>query len=205
MDSAAEVVQELAKTIVEGIHGDSYRVEGRVRADPGFNNASRNYLVKITNLDALRYAQEELYTTHDEVWDGFKAQCQTLLVGHEHWSLETFELYWEGGVLPQILRRIEQGYIALLVEAERLCIGGEWTDEAEILLTHHADRLGSIRRIGSPTKLQLLRRNYTYIRDSWRNKFTSAGLQQKQARSVRARLKDMANQILTLKSQRGNH
>ena len=53
MDSAAEVVQELAKAMVEGIHGDSYQVEGRVRADPGFNNASRNYLVKITNLDAL--------------------------------------------------------------------------------------------------------------------------------------------------------
>ena len=131
---------------------------------------------------------EELHTIHDKVWNGFKSTTQTLFVGHENWSQDTFEMWFEGGFLPQLLRKTWQGYQALLVEGERLCLGGVWTDEVETYFGHHSDRMGSIRRIGCPTRLQLPIRMYIYLRDARRNKFTCASLQQKQARAVRNKL-----------------
>jgi hypothetical protein len=50
-ENAMDMVQELASTMVEGLHGgDAFRNEGRVRADPNYHNGSRNYLAKIKDL-----------------------------------------------------------------------------------------------------------------------------------------------------------
>ena len=155
-DSAMDAVQELATTIVEGVQGDTFRVEGRVRPDPGFNNENRNFLAKIKSAYALQDAREQMFDIHDEVWNGFKSTLQTLLVGHEGWGMTRFNLYFQGGRLPELLRRTEDTYMALLQEAERMCTGGEWDDDVELFLTHHADKLGFIRRIGARNRIQLI-------------------------------------------------
>jgi hypothetical protein len=188
VDSAADILQELATTMVEGLQGEAFRVEGRVRADPNFNSSGRNYLSKIKNVADLQDCQEDLHATREEVWDGFKSTLQTLLMGHEGWSAEMFNIYFQAGTLPEMLRRTEQGYRALLQAAERLCGNSVWTDEADIFMTYHANKLGTIRTISARTRLQLLWRNYTYLRNSWRNNFTSPSLQDKQARCVRDQL-----------------
>jgi hypothetical protein len=81
------------------------------------------------------------------------------------------------------------------MEGERLCVHGAWTDEAELFLNHHAERLGTIRSISARTRLQLLWRNYTYLRNSYRNKFTCASLQQKQAKALQGRLEQMERKM----------
>ena len=109
-------------------------------------------------------------------------------MGHEGWSPEMFNIYFQAGTLPEMLRRTEQGYRALLQATERKCTHNVCTNEADIFLLYHANKLGTIRMISARTRLQLLWRNYTYLRNSWRNNFTSPSLQDKQAKCVRDQL-----------------
>jgi hypothetical protein len=195
LDSAADMVQELAKTMVEGLQGEAYRVEGRVRADPNYGSLSRNFLAKIKSLEDLRDAQDKIYANNDEVWEGFKSTVQTLLTCHEGWSQDSFDTYFASGALPHLLRQTQRHYESLLMEAERLCTGNEWTDEAELFLSHHAERLGTIRSISSRTRLQLLWRNYTYLRNGQRERFISSSLQNKRAKAMRVRLEQMEERM----------
>ena len=135
--------------MVEGLQGEAFQVEGRVRVDPNFNSRGRNYLSKIRNLEDLHDCQEELHATREEVWDGFKSTMQTLLMGHEGWSTEMFNIYFQAGTLPEMLRRTEQGYCALLQASERLCLQNFWMDEADIFLTYHANKLSTIWVVSS--------------------------------------------------------
>ena len=102
MDSAADILQELATTMVEGLQGEAFWVEGRVRADPCFNSSRRNYLFKVKNVGDLQDCQEKLHSTREEVWDGFKSILQTLLMGHEGWSAKMFNIYFQAGTLPEM-------------------------------------------------------------------------------------------------------
>jgi hypothetical protein len=190
-DTMEGAFQEFAATVVEGLRGETHRVEGRVRGDPNFNNPTRNAIARIKNLEDLRKAISKLFETRQMTEAGFKSILQTLLMGHENWDERMFELYWQMGVLPQIFRWSREAYTALLMEAERMCTNGSWTEEAQIFLEHHADKLGTIREIGARTRLQLVWQTYTYLRDTQRNRFTSVVLQEKQHRSVRQRMEDM--------------
>jgi hypothetical protein len=190
-DTMEGAFQEFAATVVEGLRGETHRVEGRVRGDPNFNNPTRNAIARIKNLEDLRKAISKLFETKQMTEAGFKSILQTLLMGHENWDERMFELYWQMGVLPQIFRWSREAYTALLMEAERMCTNGSWTEEAQIFLEHHADKLGTIREVGARTRLQLIWQTYTYLRDAQRNRFTSVVLQEKQHRSVRQRMEDM--------------
>ena len=118
MDNAADMVQELAKTMVEGLQGEAFRVEGRVRADPNFGSLNRNYLSKVKCLESLQECQDKIQCNNEEVWEGFKSTVQTLLTSHEGWSQESFETYFATWALPHILRQTQRFYESLLVEAE---------------------------------------------------------------------------------------
>jgi hypothetical protein len=185
---------ELASVLHAGFMGNDLRKDGRIQEELNFRKPSSNQLDFIKSVSDLRSVRDDFHDMKDEVTRQSLSKWRRVLF-HAGWDEESIQAWVIGGVLPRIMATSIENYYALIMEAERLCEHGQWTDQVQTFIEHHAKKLKSIRVYESASRLHMVLLSYTYLRDSRKAKFTCEELGRKQTDLLRTRLTELQSQL----------
>jgi hypothetical protein len=173
-NDASSTMAALGATLSD-LNSRNARRKNTIPRETQWQNSNRNALGNIKTFKELVSCANELGAQRKQVIKNMHNRMTDTLF-HAGWEVKEANLYYQAGLLPNIMRLTMDHYWELFTHLRSMASMqvDNW-EAAKMHLQHHADKLRVIRDNAS-TRNQMLVQNYVYLRDAVASEFHSSDL-----------------------------
>ena len=194
-NDASSTMEALGATLSD-MNSRNARRKNTIPRETQWQTSNRNALGRVkTRLD-LASCATELGSQRKQVIKNMRSRMTDTL-SHAGWEIEEANLFYQAGLLPNLVRLTMDHYWELFSHLRSVATDHPDNWEAALIhVQHHAEKLRVIRD-NAATRNQMLLQNYVYLRDAVATEFHSSSLtgkftktMQDQMRSLKASMEE---------------
>jgi hypothetical protein len=188
-DDASSTMEALGATLSD-MNSRNARRKNTIPRETQWQTSNRNALGRIKTYQNLLDFVGEFGKQRQQVLKNMRGRMTDSLF-HSGWDIEEANLFYQAGLLPNVMRLTMEHYWELLSHLRN--IATEHLEDWEAAFTHvshHSEKLRVIRD-NAATRNQMLFQNYVYLRDAVANEFHSSSLTGKFTKTIQDQIRSL--------------
>jgi hypothetical protein len=188
-DDVSSTMEALGATLSD-MNSRNARRKNTIPRETQWQTSNRNALGRIKTYQNLLDFVGEFGKQRKQVLKNMRGRMTDSLF-HAGWDIEEANLFYQAGLLPNVMRLTMDHYWELLSHLRN--IATEHLDDWEAAFTHvlhHSEKLRVIRD-NAATRNQMLFQNYVYLRDAVSKDFHSSSLTGKFTKTIQDQIRSL--------------